>query len=449
MPINIVLDKSAFQSFNHNELILLNGYYRHNVTQILSFEIIGDLSKEAKEGKKPPAEQVKMLAYRLFPGDNLINVPCHLLPEQELLGKRVPMDGKPIIELERYVDLPDGNKAVQLKETLLEVAISNWKKGEFVDLDFANSASWRDRTTNADLLAQAKALLGAFPFLNNLKSMDEVNAFVEKFIADEQQQEAILMGAIKKYVHHEAEKYNVVQRWFATGRPMLSDFAPYTLYCVKVEMLFQLGILNEHIGNRPTNRLDLQYLYYLPFCDLFCANDKFFDTMIPYLVKTPDQYVKGSILKEDLKQAWVNIHNMSEEERKPFYRKPIVDENSFTFKLWNKYFDYPDNPTFSHTMSEEEMKEMRQNMEAFEQSLKSNGNVGIKGDADLIGRVSYLSKDDPCFICNSGKKLIECCMTEEKFDATLKMQAQDYGNNSDGIMVAHQEYKGKDTNPES
>lgn len=448
MPINIVLDKSSYQSFNHNEIILLNGYYRHNVTHVLSFEIIGDLSKEAKEGKKPTPDQVQMLAYRLFPVDNIINVPSQLLAEKELLGKVIPMDGRPVIEMERYIDLPDGGKAAHSKETIMEVAISKWKKGDFSEGDFANSTHWREKTTNADPLTEFKARLGNNPDLNNFKSMDQVYRFIQKFTEDEQQQEGILLGVMKENLKSEVDRFNTMDRWYKAGRPNLSKFIPYNLFCTQVDMMFMLGVLNGLIKNQSTSRVDLQYIHYLPFCDIFSANDKFFDAIVPYFVRTPEQYIKGTTLKEDLKRAWTYIEGITnEEEKRRFFKHPPVLAESFTFKLWNKYFGYPDAETFSGRMTEEEMKEMREKVEAFEESLKSGG-IGTEGDPDIFGGYQIKHKNDPCFICNSGKRLIDCCLSEEKFDEARKMQEEKFGNHTDGVMAAKLEYKGKGNDPE-
>ena len=52
----------------------------------------------------------------------------------------------------------------------------------------------------------------------------------------------------------------------AAGRPALPDFAPYTTHLFKVDLLFYLGIPFSFIdGNRASNKVDMAYLYYLPF----------------------------------------------------------------------------------------------------------------------------------------------------------------------------------------
>ena len=58
MSIPIVLDKSTFQGLNYKDIIELHRYYTVNITPLLVSEILGDLSKEEKAGRKTPKEEV-------------------------------------------------------------------------------------------------------------------------------------------------------------------------------------------------------------------------------------------------------------------------------------------------------------------------------------------------------------------------------------------------------
>ncbi|WP_289038570.1 hypothetical protein [uncultured Zobellia sp.] len=66
MSIPIVLDKSTFQGLNYEDIVELHKYYIVNVTPLLVSEILDDLAKEEKEGKKPPKDQVTDLAKKCF-----------------------------------------------------------------------------------------------------------------------------------------------------------------------------------------------------------------------------------------------------------------------------------------------------------------------------------------------------------------------------------------------
>lgn len=58
MALNIIIDKSTFQSLSYNELLKFTYYYKHNISPILVVEILGDLKKEAKDGNPPSQNRV-------------------------------------------------------------------------------------------------------------------------------------------------------------------------------------------------------------------------------------------------------------------------------------------------------------------------------------------------------------------------------------------------------
>ncbi|CAM4039216.1 hypothetical protein FLSI110296_10495 [Flavobacterium sinopsychrotolerans] len=54
MSLPIVLDKSTFQGLNYENIIELHRYYDVSIAPLLINEILGDLSKEEKEGRRTP-----------------------------------------------------------------------------------------------------------------------------------------------------------------------------------------------------------------------------------------------------------------------------------------------------------------------------------------------------------------------------------------------------------
>lgn len=55
----------------------------------------------------------------------------------------------------------------------------------------------------------------------------------------------------------------------------VAEFAPYAASVIRLFLAFACGLARGFIGPRPTNYIDLQYLYYSPFCMVFVSNDKF------------------------------------------------------------------------------------------------------------------------------------------------------------------------------
>ena len=60
----ILFDKSAFESFNIDEIFFISQYYESVVCHILIIEILADLKN--KEAQRDPKERVKQLSYKIL-----------------------------------------------------------------------------------------------------------------------------------------------------------------------------------------------------------------------------------------------------------------------------------------------------------------------------------------------------------------------------------------------
>jgi len=93
----------------------------------------------------------------------------------------------------------------------------------------------------------------------------------------------------------------VQARWVAAGRPPLHDFAPYTAHCLLVEVFFNVAIGKKLISpDRASNRVDMAYLFYLPFSMIFISNDKLHQRAAPLFMTDKQVFVVGDDLKKDL-----------------------------------------------------------------------------------------------------------------------------------------------------
>jgi hypothetical protein len=67
------------------------------------------------------------------------------------------------------------------------------------------------------------------------------------------------------------------------GRRPLNEFAPYAAHVVTVELFLQFALAAHLIAsNRPSNRTDIAYLFYLPFCTLFASSDNLHRRTAPH-----------------------------------------------------------------------------------------------------------------------------------------------------------------------
>lgn len=378
-------------------------------------EILGDLKKETEEGKTPSEDRVKDFANKLFPMETVVNLHYKVLVKGDLLGNAVSMDGRPNVGMKKAVASSSGQKGFLVEETLEEKSIYKWKDGNFSEADRELSSLWRMTITNEQVLTRLKeSIKSKLP--EKIRDFNELNDIVTKHLSISEFQERFLIALLQNYDIDAITGVQVFSRWAKEGKPLIQDFAPYAFHCFKVDTLFLFGLASNLISTRPTNRVDLEYLYYQPFGNLFTSNDKVHKNLAPLLVRDYQKFVVGTDLKQDLKGIVEHLENLGIDERKTFKNKPPIIESSLTFQLWKEFFGYPKTSNWNRNISESELEMMKQKMKEFEQAIE-NDSIGelSSNDADFVVKKSYLSKKDPCF-CGSGKIVIECCIPEDEFN---------------------------------
>lgn len=424
MNISIIIDKSTFQSLSFDELYRLSCYYKHIITPVLTMEILGDLKKEVQEGKAPSSERVKDFANKLFPMETIVNSHYKNIIKGELLGNPISLDGRPHVDINKAVTSESGMKGFLIDESEEEKSIYKWKEGNFSDADHELSALWRMTTTQEDLLERLKKTLKSdvSPKFANFKELDK---FVYEVLDDPHIQEFLLINLLENYEIDARESVLIFGRWHQLGKPLIREFAPYSFHCLRVDALFLFGLISDLIGTRPTNRVDLEYLYYLPFGHVFTSNDKVHKNLVPLLLRDDQKFIAGPDLKQDLKNIVGYLNNLEIDERRKYKNVPPIIESSFTFQLWKEFFNYPIKSNWNREISEAEKEMMKEKMREFEKALDGD-NIKLESsdDAEFILKKSLLSKTDPCY-CGSGKKICECCIPDEKFKEIALKQIRD------------------------
>ncbi len=90
---SIIFDKSAFESFNINEIFFLHQYYFPIVTHILTIEILADLKKDDNRDNQ---DRVQQLSHKILQLKPKYTMNYQQLIELELQGG---------IEMSRYMYL--------------------------------------------------------------------------------------------------------------------------------------------------------------------------------------------------------------------------------------------------------------------------------------------------------------------------------------------------------
>jgi len=339
MGPNILLDKSALQSLSQREIYKLAKHYNFVSCPVLLIEILGDLKKgQTSDGFS--TSEVQQLAQKLLSG----GYPCadyHQLVRASLLGYPVPMTGQVPMAGGRPVKR-GGERGIVFDVSPENRAILRWRKGEFSEAEKELAGHWREATRALDLEAfqrQYKRILKIHKF----KNLDNLHRFVSFITSpkDVEEKERVMTALLDEFGTPQQARGVINRRWRVAGYPGMEVFAPYAHYCFKVNLMFQYGVITGLITTRATNRVDIQYFYYAPFCLVFCSRDHLHRDLSAVLLRDDQSFVHGDELKAELKQLaeqWEAIGDAERREREYEYGSyPPFDEQSVTYRLWRKH----------------------------------------------------------------------------------------------------------------
>lgn len=413
MQLTLILDKSAFQSLSYAEIYRLCQYYVVIIAPILVTEILGDLSKEAREGNTPDDKRVIGFARKLFINESVVIMDYRKIVHMDLVNHNISLDRRPIVDINKTSRMGD-QVGFEIKESDEEKSIRKWKEGEFTDAERVLSKEWRTLTTEPFALDKLKQKYNHQKY--GLNSLSDVLTKVDSILNDPSLTEQLLYGLFENYEIPARDASEILQNWRKIGKPLLRNFSLYSYHCLRVDLLFIIGLNENLIGTRSTNAVDLKYLYHLPFAKIFSSNDNFHKLIVPLLLEEDQIFIEGQELKKDISQLLQCISELDENERKEFYKNPPIDENSFTYNLWKEFYGYNTGlATWQVKPSEKEIdaakKHMNKILDTFDRDAENNTDIE---NADYIVRHSVIKADDPCF-CKSGNNLVGCCMTSEQF----------------------------------
>ena len=407
-----MLDKPSFQMLSYNEMILLNNYYQHNITPLLVMEILGDLKKELSEEGEIKTEKVIELSTKLFPYNAVVNEYYRNLVKHDLLGNNVDISERPILGNGKLKISSSGKKGTHFEPSIAEQALLRWRMGEFLESDKILSAHWRNTTTNKEYVENLKRQLKSRRIEGKkIKNLDELNNEVEETLNSPELQFNLLVVCCQNYGLTPAEANHVLTLWHKAGRHPIKEYAPYAAHCLKVDLFYNIGLQFDLMSERPTDKVDLQYFYYLPFTNLFSSNDRIHRRMIPYFIKNNQTFIIGQDLKADLKSLVEYRETLTDSEKESTLKDPPVIETSLTYQLYKKYFNYP----ASLSLQDDKPKEWYiKKMKEFEAAVDL-GSGNFDGEGEFVAKKSWMSVNDPC-PCGSGKALKDCHLPKDYFD---------------------------------
>ncbi|MCK5450798.1 MAG: hypothetical protein KAI70_03425, partial [Candidatus Omnitrophica bacterium] len=269
----LIFDKSTLESLNPDEALWLDTFFSANITPLFFIETLADLEKEIRK-KRTAEDVVGSLAYKTPDMSSCPNVHHTSLLVGELsgLGKFEMGDGRPVVSGGQMKEL-GGKTGVVFELSPEAEAFGRWQKKEFLDIERLNAKAWRRALTNINFEEKYKSFQMFFP-LGKPKTLVDVKKFVDFYLDGPDQEKTLIFGlSLLDLPQH--LQIETIARWNFSEKPKIRQFAPYFTHIFSVDLFFYFAIASDLIGRgRPSHKIDLTYLYYLPFCMVFTSNDK-------------------------------------------------------------------------------------------------------------------------------------------------------------------------------
>ncbi len=403
----IILDKSTLEALSPGEVFILHKYFHVNIAPVLAIEILGDLKKP--RDKEPPEKRVVQLANKIMAFDAVVNVHFTSQIKASLAGYEVKMDRRPVLSDGRTVKNNNGEQGIVFEVSAAEKAFSRWKNAEFSEAEKILGGLWRESTRSFDLEGLIIDLKKLSPPLPNFKDPQDLFDTLTTLLARREHQIHLLTAMINEFGL--ASDIDFVQevflRWETGKFANLEKFAPYAFYCFKVNYFFQLGLINNFFGTKSTNRVDLEYVYYLPFCMAFSSGDKFLKQITPYFLRADQSFIDKNQLKEDLKKIEIKWNNANDKQQ--LDTVPPEDPVSITWQLWKKHMS---TDRRNRNIALNLTKEQNEKLADFIFN-KLKGEVDLphstlnSDDVDFVIKKRTMTKNDYC-VCGSGLRFGDC-----------------------------------------
>jgi hypothetical protein len=333
----LIFDKSALQCLNVEEACWLENFFITNITPIFFVETLADLEKSIKDGRTPEqvvgniAEKVPILGARP-------NVYHRHIIAGELLGQSVSMKHRQIIISGGVPVATADKKGIFYKSSPEEEAFRRWQRKEFLDLERQTAKIWRENLINSDLGKD----YGLFELAVKPKSLFGIKQIVSDLLSNEEKKEIVLKFALDLLVVPILQQERIIKRWEDQGKQLFKDFAPYSAYVFSVDLFFNIAVAADLISkDRPTNKVDMSYLYYLPFCTVFVSGDKLHAKVAPFFIENDQSFVWAYDLKKDFKKLNDYYSKLPDEVTIQgvlrFAPKPPLDSSFLVTRLWDKH----------------------------------------------------------------------------------------------------------------
>ncbi len=321
-----LFDKSFIQSLSVDKSVWFDHFFMAVVCPIFFVETLADLAKTPREGRTADGE-VRIIAAK-FP--ELHGCPCvdYLeLSSANLLGHELPLDGRIPRPGGRAVS-GGGRTGTVYDQSPEDAAFRRWQAEKFAEVERLFAAQWRAALQATDLteIASIFRSLGTTP--QSCRTLAEAHQLATQIVSGGQKTLEQIALAVRMLRIPQQYHRPISERWQQMGRPRLSEFAPYTAFVITVEVFFQIALAAKLISSeRNSNRTDIAYLFYLPFCQVFVSSDRLHRNVASVFLRPDQEFVWGQELKADLGKINTHFLKLPEADREGgLFGSPITHQ---------------------------------------------------------------------------------------------------------------------------
>ena len=308
-----VFDKSALQALSMDEAVWFDAFFYANVVPVFYVETLADLEKEVAAGRTPE-DVVGMLAEKT-PYNAVPNVHHSQMVLGELAGhsfEEAMTFRQAVLSAGDTRQAADGTVGLHVDEFPEAAALLRWQAHEFLEIERAAAKKWRADLAQHDPVQLISVLKNILPTDAKFSDLEQLKTFIDSFCSSSGPE--VLALAFDVLAVPKDYRRAALDRWLSQGRPPLDRFAPYATHVFKVDLLFYLGIHRGFIsGERASNKVDMAYLYYLPFSMVFVSGDGLHHRTAPLFLEANQTYLRGPELKEALHELDEHFDALPEE----------------------------------------------------------------------------------------------------------------------------------------
>lgn len=369
-----LFDKSFLQSLTVDEAVWFDHFFMSVICPIFFVETLADLTKQPRVGStRTPQDEVRILADK---SPVMSASPCvhHMhLAISNLLGHPAPHLGQVPLAGGRPVRNKDGKPGIVFENSPEAESFSRWQRGEFFEVERDTASSWRAMLANLNLSEVACGMrqLGITP--KNCKSVNEAYGIAAGLVHSRAEPE-VQVGLLFSFLNVPTNlQMQILQRWSSNGFPPLAAYAPFAAHVLTVELFFQIALAANLISTeRASNRADVAYLFYLPFCHLFISGDKLHQRCAPAFLTKKQDFLWGPDLKAALTAINQNLLASTEAERQQgLYKlapRPPGGPDNLVVAMWEKHCRMPKDQTASTLLTAEAERKLVEHLNTFAQA---------------------------------------------------------------------------------